>query len=115
MGVTVAVTRAAAETDAPPNTQDFTTADLGGLTPKAALFIATYGVTDGTQADHWVRSYGACDASREWCLCFTMEDNVGTGASSMSTDDDLVIRFNDPGTATVDGSAEFDSFIANGS
>ena len=49
MGVSAALVRNAAITGAGP-TQDFTVADFG--TPKAAIFIASYGVSDGTPAAH---------------------------------------------------------------
>ena len=115
MGVTVATTRVACTIDAPPYTQDITTADLGGLTPKAALFICSYSVTDATAADHNNLSIGAATgASEEWCLSTNDEHNQGTTDNYKTTDSDRCIRLNTPSTDTIDGEAEFIAFIANG-
>jgi hypothetical protein len=115
MGVTVATIRVAAETDAAPNTQDITTTDLGGLTPKAALLIITRAVTDGVAADHYVFSYGvATGASNEWCVSGSDEHNVGSTDNYPLWKNDACIFIKDPTDGSSDGEAEFSSFITNG-
>ncbi len=115
MGVTIAVTRAAATVDTAPYTQDITTVDLGGLTPKAALLVVTRAITDGTAADHYVFSYGAATgASNEWVISGSDEHNLGTTENHFEWADDACIQILDPTDGSEDGSAEFSSFIANG-
>ena len=46
MGITVATTRVAVPTST--GTQDITTTDLAGLTPKAAMLTLSYASSDGT-------------------------------------------------------------------
>jgi hypothetical protein len=113
MGVTVAVTRAACATST--GNQDFTTADLGGLTPVAAQFIVTAGVTDGTAADHAVLSYGAATGtSNRWALGQSDEHNQATTDTSRALQSDECVFILNPGDTTADGEADFVSFITNG-
>lgn len=113
MGITVSVTRVACTIDTPPYTQDITTADLSGLTPKAALFIVSGGITDGTAADEARLSFGAATgSSNRWALCGFDEHNVATSNTidAQSTVHCVFVR--DPGVTIA--SADFDSFITNG-
>lgn len=64
MGVTVATTRVAAPTAT--GNQTITTTDLGGLTPKAVLVIATRCITDAAAADGLGWYTGASDGANEW-------------------------------------------------
>jgi len=113
MGVTVAITRVACETDAAPNTQDITTADLGDLTPKAAIFIVSYAVTDGIAASDAIMSIGAATGtSNRWAVCGIDEDNLDTSDTEGFVDLTHCIYLEDNGG--VDGSADLDSFIENG-
>lgn len=112
MGITVAVTRAACNTGT--GTQDFTTTDLGGLTPKAALFIGTCCATDATPADHAVWSFGAADDVREWVNAATDEHNVADTDTDSGQNLSNCVWFRNPGEQTTDGIAAFDSFITNG-
>lgn len=116
MGITAAVVRAAATIDSAPYTQDFTTADLGGLTPKAALFFITRATSDGAAAAHANFGIGAATgAANEWAIATTDEDGQGTTDTGARVRDDACILIVDPGNeGSVDGQAEFSSFIANG-
>ena len=115
MGVTVAIARVACETDAAPNLQDITTADLGGLTPKAALLIVTRATSDGAAVDNAVMSYGAATgASNEWVGGGTDEHNQGTTDTYYNWQNDACVYIMDPTDGSVDGEAEFSSFIENG-
>lgn len=111
MAVTTAVTRVACNTGT--GTQDITVGGFG--TPKAALFICSKATANGVAADHYVLSFGAATGtSNEWCLSLNTEDGVATTDTRATTDSDRCIRLNNPGTATVDGEAEFTAFITDG-
>ncbi len=113
MGVTIAVTRAAVNTAT--GNQDFTTADLGGLTPKAAWFIVTHATTDGTATNNAVLGIGAAtDTSEQWALgIFTQNAQANTNTGRRIVSDECVLKLNST-DANVDGEADFVSFIANG-
>ena len=114
MGVTVATTRVAATIDTAPYTQDITTTDMGGLTPKAALFIITSGVTDGTAAAHAEMGIGAATgASNEWAVTSQGEDAVTTTNTDSAVESDHCVEILLTSGA-VDGSAEFSAFITDG-
>ena len=113
MGVTVAVTRAAA--NLATGTQDFTTTDLGGLTPVGALFIITKATADGTPADHAIVGIGAATGSSErWACSVTSEHGVSATDTNRRAMTDECVCLISEGTGTVDGEADFDSFITNG-
>ncbi len=113
MGITVAVMRAAANTAT--GTQDFTTADMGGLTPKAALFIVTKAITDGVAANDVVISIGAATGvSNEWSAQGTGEHGVATTNNHNIQEGDRCISVWFADTNAIDGDADFDSFIADG-
>ena len=114
MGVTVAVTRTTCTVDTAPYTQDITTADLGDLTPKAALLIATYATSDGSAADDAVLSFGACDAANEWAYGWTSEHGQGTTDTDLVPVTNACVAIRLPGDQADDGVAEFSSFITNG-
>jgi len=112
MGVTIAATRAALNTGT--GTQDFTTTDLGGLTPKAALFILTRATTDGTAADNLGLCIGAATgATNRWAVCATGQDAQGTTVTDGAGKNRCVIML-DPALGTLEFEADFDSFITNG-
>lgn len=113
--VTIAVTRAAATVDAAPYTQDFTTPDLQGLTPKAALFIVTRATADGTETVDGCLGYGAATAAdQEWATTQGSEDAQGTTNTGRSNVSDHCLVIPDVDGDNVDGEAEFSAFIANG-
>src|SRR5690348_17784574 len=110
MGVTVAVTRVAANTST--GTQDITTTDLGGLTPKAVLLIVTRAVTDGTAADGAGWYMGASDGTNEWTQGYEEQHAQATmnNAEEQDTTANRIMTIYD-GTAAdvVDATANFDS------
>jgi len=111
VGITVAVTRAAANVAL--GNQTFTAADLGGLTPAAAFFIITYCTSDGTPAADAVLGWGAATgAENQWAVNVTAEDGQGTTDTGRDLRTDVCVRVNVPGT-TLDGEANFVSFNAN--
>lgn len=113
MGITTAVTRVACNTAT--GNQDITTADLGGLTPKAAFFTVTRAVTDGTPANHAILGFGAATATDEQWACVVRSENAQgtTDAYRRGATDECVMILNTTAT-TVDGEATFVTFITNG-
>lgn len=109
--VLVAVTRAALNTSL--GTQDFTSADCGGLTPKAAMFFLTKGVTDGMKADNGAIAIGATDGTRQWSFGMQAEDAAATTATDKFTESDHCIAMIDTAGA-IEGSAAFSAWIADG-
>ena len=95
-------------------TQDITTSDLGGKTPKAVLFLYNYAVGVGASVDAgW--GVGAATGLTERWTCFTnSEDASPTASASRVLRNDEVIKILNPGTSNVNGEADFDSFITNG-
>ncbi len=115
MGITVATVRAAATIDVAPYTQDFTTADLGGLTPQAALFLVSEAVADGVAANDNVLSIGAATAAaEEWQVYISDQHNQGTTDTHRGSNTDRSIDIKNPGSAATNGRAEFTAFINNG-
>ena len=112
MGVTIAVTRVACPTGT--GTQDITTTDLGGLTPKAALFIVNKATADGSAADHAVLAIGACTgAANRWSSGgFQEHGQDTTDAGDASSDDYCIFISNMAGGA--DALADFSAWITNG-
>jgi len=114
MGVSVAVTRVAAPTAT--GQQTISTTDLGGLTPKAVLLIATRCVTDGTAADGAGWYMGASDGTNEWTQSY--EDQHAQASMDQSSNQDTtanrILTIHD-GTAdvVVEGAADFVSFGAD--
>lgn len=115
MGVSVAVVRVAANTST--GTQDITTADLGGLTPKGAILIATRAVTSGTAADGAGWYVGFTDGTNHANMGY--EDLHGsettlTLGSQDTTSPPVLIIYTGAATGTIDGSANFSAWITNG-
>lgn len=114
MGITVATTRVACNTST--GNQDISTTDLGGLPPKAALFIVSNAVTDGTAADGSVLSYGAATSViARWAISVTSKHGVTTTlTNTLGLTTGCVYVIDPADGTTVDGQADFVSFIANG-
>lgn len=113
MGVTVAITRVACATSG--GDQTITTTDLGGLTPKAALFIVSAAVTDGTAADHAVLGIGAATgASNQWAVGASDENAADPTDGYRRAMSDQCIFILNPADGTVDGEASFSAFVENG-
>jgi hypothetical protein len=111
MGVTVATTRVACNTAT--GDQTITTADLGSLTPKAAMFIVGAGVTDGTAAANAVLSVGATDGTNQRVSSVFSDDNVATSdVRYRGTTDEVVMIIDNAGN--IVGEANFKNFTTNG-
>lgn len=113
MGVTVATVRVALNTST--GTQDITTSDLGGLTPSAALLIATRGTADGTPADG-AGFYAAVLMSGASGLSIFEEQHAQSSSDGYgNTTSGAGFRVYD-GTAdgVADGIAAYSAFITNG-
>lgn len=111
MGVTIAVTRVAANVGV--GNQTITTADLGGLTPKAALFIITEGSVSGTPAAHAVLGFGAADSSSQWALTIRSRDGQASTDTVRRAMTDECITIINAAANTIDGEASFVAFGAN--
>ena len=111
MAVSIRVTRSAINTST--GTQDFTVSGFG--TPKAAMFILTSAVTDGTEAAHAYLSVGATDGTRQWCIHTNAEDAQTTTDHAVDHTNSACVEFTNVGdSATIDGSASFSAWITDG-
>lgn len=115
MGVSVAVTRVAANTST--GNQDITATDLGGLTPKAVLLLVTRGVTDGTAADGAGFYWGASDGTNEWTNGYEdqhNQDTVNVEWEQDTTANRILTIYDGTAADVVEATANFDSFLTNG-
>ena len=111
MGVTVATTRVALNTDT--GEQNITTDDLGGLTPKAAMLFLSWAVTDGVAADGLSLMVGITDGVVSKCHNGWDQHNLATSNTGYSNQD-VPIYVVDPATGSVDCQAAFSAWITNG-
>lgn len=113
MSVKIVVTRVACDTGV--GNQDITTAKLGGMTPVAAFFIVTNATSDGVAAADAVLGIGAATSSSErWAVGIQSEDaEANSDANRRGVTDECVLKLWG-GNATVDGEADFSTFIVNG-
>jgi len=118
VGVTVAVHRFAINTVT--GTQDITTPDLGGLTPKAAMFITSAGITDGTARVDGGMSVGFTDGTVTGAAGTRADDALGTAntqrgsALTEGTDEDSCVMLVSPTSNALEFRAEFDSWLTDG-
>lgn len=115
MGITVATTRVAANTST--GEQDITTADLGGLTPKAVWLMATRAVTDGTAADGAGCYQGVSDGTLHVNHGAESEHNLDTTDTQTAFDavaPPVLVIYDGTADSVIDGSADFVEFIADG-
>jgi len=115
MGVTVAATRVAANTTT--GIQSITTTDLGGLTPKAVLLIATRCVTDGVAADGAGWYMGASDGTNEWAQGY--EDQHAVASVNTEWEQDTIANriltiYDGSAADVVEGQANFSAWVTNG-
>lgn len=110
--VVVAAVRVSASTS--DGTQDITTSALGGRTPKAVLFMWNYAIGDGASDDAGWGWGAASGATERWAVFGCSEHGVASTDNSLSIHNDRCINFLSPGTTTVIGEADIDSFITNG-
>jgi len=112
MGITVAVTRVACNTST--GTQDITTSDMGGLTPKAALLIASLAVTDGTAADGAGMYIGVTDGTTHKSYAGEAQHGQAISNSLYDSYDTLLNIWDGTAAGTIDGTAIYSAFITNG-
>ena len=111
MGITVATTRVAVPTST--GTQDITTTDLAGLTPKAAMILLSYASSDGTATNNAGLSVGFTDGTKSYCLFINSEHGVTT-TDTHSGVENVPILIATAGSASVIGQASFSSWLTNG-
>ena len=93
--------------------QDFTFPGLG--TCIGAIFILSGATALNTTTDGVVYAIGACDGTREWCHAIADKHGVATSVSKSLKSNTKCMSFmlgTDP--TTIDGEADFDSFITDG-
>lgn len=99
-----------------PGAQSFEVAGFG--TPKAALFLASYGSVVGTAATTaGVLMVGLTDGTHQRVHLAHTTDNVSTNTAFESfyeTDDDAVIRFYSADGSTVVGNATWSAWATDG-
>lgn len=95
---------------------DFTTTDLGGLTPKAAIFLGTHATSNGNEEAGATLSIGFTDGATQYLLAANHEDYVNETATEQSTSYCLAGATNDGGGAAIawEYQASHDSWIEDG-
>jgi hypothetical protein len=112
MGVVADVVRVACNTST--GTQNIT-GSLGGLTPKAAIFIVSWATADSTAVNHTSVGWGWTDGTIENSCAIEDEHGVGTTNGGSYRDlTTICIRIYDPTTSNADGVAGFSSWLTNG-
>jgi hypothetical protein len=111
MAVTVAVTQVSSNTSL--GTQDITTTDLAGQTPKAALFSMCHGTANGTAVDDTIFCIGVTDGTQSFSFAFNSDHGVTTTDTAKRAVADCVVISNAT-DQTVEARGEFSSFITNG-
>ena len=112
MGFTVAVARAGADTGG--GTQDITSATLGGLTPKSAILLATWAVTNATDTDHASACIGFTDGTNHAVVATMDEHNLSESDNIRRATSDEVIMILDPANSDVQAEANFSAWITDG-
>lgn len=110
MGVDIAVTRVACNTAT--GNQDITISGFG--TPKAALFLVSSCITDGTAADHAIYCVGATDGTNHVVVGGRSRHSVAESDADRRGATDEVIQILEVDTQDVDGEANFNSWITDG-
>jgi hypothetical protein len=113
MGVTIATVQTTCDT-AGGGTQDITTTDLGGLTPVAAMVFISGATSLDTAADHARIGIGFTDGTNELAFSVNSEHGVATTDTHRRAETDEIVSIMDTGDFTIDGEANFNSFITNG-
>lgn len=111
MTITTAVIRQAANTST--GTQDFTSSGFG--TAKAAIFLFTSAVTDGTAINGHDIGMGFTDGTKQYVLNGNSVHNVGTTDNRRYLFTNAVITFGTPGASSPTlAQAAFSAFITDG-
>ena len=106
-----AITRVACDTSG--GTQVIT-ADLGGATPKAALFTVTNCTTDGTPANDLIWCYGFTDGTHERCLTYFDENGVTPSNTRRQGFSDRCIQIMNQFGGLTAGVGHISNFTADG-
>ena len=106
-----AITRVACDTGG--GTQVIT-ADLGGATPKAALFTVTDCVADGTPSNDVIWSYGFTDGTHEHCLTYFDENGVTPSNTRREGFSDRCIQILNQFGGLTGGVGHISSFVPDG-
>ena len=106
-----AVTRVACDTAG--GTQVIT-ADLGGATPKAALFTVTNCTTDGTPANDLIWCYGFTDGTHEHCITYFDENGVTPSKTLRQGFSDRCIQIMNQFGGLTAGVGHISNFTADG-
>ncbi len=112
MSFAVATIRVACATGG--GTQTITTSKLGGLTPKAAILIATWATVDGTDTDHASLSIGLTDGTNHAVMSTMDEHNLGTSNSIRRATNDEVVMILDPLNSDIECEANFNAWVSDG-
>jgi hypothetical protein len=112
MGVTIATVQTTCDT-AGGGTQNITTTDLGGLTPKAAVLIVSGATTLDTAAAGARLGVGFTDGTNQFSFSIQSEDGQGTTDTDRRSENDELVSIM-LANGLVDGEANFSAFIANG-
>lgn len=109
--VKIEVVQAAINTST--GTQDFTFSGLG--TCIGAIFVLSGATVVNTTTDGIVFAIGACDGTREWSHAIADEHGVATSVSNSLKSNTKCMSFMlNTATTSIDGEADFDSFITDG-
>ncbi len=110
--VTIAVASGVA--DGTTNNQTFTTADLGGAVPKAALIVTSEGFTDGVYRNAKAITFSATDGTNVFSESSGSQNKTtgNTDTNLRSRTDNLIFHIF-PQSSAAKGSANFVQFVAN--
>lgn len=100
-------------TGTPTYTQDLTTSKLGGLTPKACMFICNGAIADDTLRDDAWSSIAFLAASASRIVHNSIEDNTANQTINWAYSSGLVIWLTN-GSGTNQARGTFNSYITNG-
>jgi formylmethanofuran dehydrogenase subunit C len=106
----IAVVRQACPTTT--GTQNFTVSGFG--TPKAAMVIVTYAITDSTQRNNLSMSLGFTDGTRNRCVAWQSEHNVSRSDCDMTNRTTSLCRLLTPGGTNVELEGDWNAWVTDG-
>ena len=94
---------------------NWTTTDLGGVTPKAAVFFSTRAITDGAEANNISFAYGFTDGTLSSLSGLSSEHGVGsTDTDRLTSANDCVAAYDSSGSPGTLYLADHSAWITNG-
>lgn len=88
--------------------------DVGGLTPKLALFCVTMATADDTATDEASLCWGWTDGTNEFCCVMAAEHNTNPRTDTYCEFvSDECVQILDPNTGAIDGEANISSFATD--